>query len=78
MEITHNIAKLGCSVLAIEPNIESLPKNLAAHNITLSSLEDALIKADVVCVLVKHSLFVSAVESIKQHGTAIDAVGILG
>ncbi|MES3709728.1 UDP-N-acetyl-D-mannosamine dehydrogenase [Pseudomonas putida] len=78
VEITHNIAKLGCSVLAIEPNIESLPKNLAAHNITLSSLEDALIKADVVCVLVKHSLFVSAVESIKQHGTAIDAVGILG
>ncbi|PNA96482.1 MULTISPECIES: UDP-N-acetyl-D-mannosamine dehydrogenase [unclassified Pseudomonas] len=78
VEITANIAKLGCSVLAIEPNIESLPKKLAAHNITLSSLEDALLKADVMCVLVKHSLFISSVGSIQQHGTAIDAVGIFG
>ena len=78
VEITRHIAQLGCSVLAIEPNIEDLPKKLTRPNVSLCSLDDALVQADVVCVLVKHSLFVRSVVTIRDHGLIIDVVGLFG
>lgn len=77
VEITQNIAKLGCRVLAVEPNIEDLPGVLGLSNLTLNSLNDALGSADVVCVLVKHRIFVEATNSIKSHNFKIDAVGLM-
>jgi UDP-N-acetyl-D-mannosaminuronic acid dehydrogenase len=77
VEITKNIAKLGCQVLAVEPNIEVLPKGLHLPSLTTGTLEEALKSADLVCVLVKHRSFVVATSTIKSHKLIIDAVGLL-
>jgi len=77
LAISTNIAKLGCQVLAVEPNIDALPAKLAATNVVLSSQENALASADVVCVLVKHRPFIDAVETLRSHSRLIDAVGVL-
>lgn len=76
LEITQRIAQLGCQVLAVEPNIETLPQKLSHTNLSLSSLEDAIRAVDVVCVLVKHKPFVQGVDVIRRHNRAIDAVGL--
>lgn len=75
VEITQHIAQLGCRVLAVEPNIDCLPQCLGEPNIALSSFEDALSAADVVCVLVKHREFIVAANSIRLCSFVIDAVG---
>jgi UDP-N-acetyl-D-mannosaminuronic acid dehydrogenase len=62
--------------MAVEPNIETLPQKLSQPNLTLSKLDDALEAADVVCVLVKHKLFIELVEDIRRHGRATDVVGL--
>ncbi|MCB8747862.1 UDP-N-acetyl-D-mannosamine dehydrogenase [Rhodoferax sp. U2-2l] len=76
VEITQHIAQFGCRVLAVEPNIERLPGKLAAPNLTLTPLANAIADADVVCVLVKHLSFIEAATIIKEHTSAIDAVGL--
>jgi UDP-N-acetyl-D-mannosaminuronic acid dehydrogenase len=76
VEITQSITRLGCLVLAVEPNIEGLPHKLAHTKLKLTALEDALATADVVCVLVKHRPFIESVQSISSHTQAIDAVGL--
>lgn len=77
VEITQHIAQLGCQVLAVEPNIETLPEKLSRPNLTLNPLADTLAAADVVCVLVKHKPFIESVGDIRRHSKAIDAVGLL-
>lgn len=76
LEITQLVSKLGCQVLAVEPNIESLPAKLAARNLLLSSLDAALADADVVCVLVKHRPFIESAFEIRKKAGVIDAVGL--
>jgi UDP-N-acetyl-D-mannosaminuronic acid dehydrogenase len=75
--ITQKVAKLGCHVFAVEPNIEALPGKLAINNLSLSKLPHALANADVVCILVKHRDFINAASDIRGHAQAIDAVGLL-
>ncbi len=77
VEITQNIAQLGCQVLAVEPNIETLPQKLGKPNLLLSSLSDVLSTANVLCVLVKHHEFVAGRESISRHPKVVDSVGLL-
>lgn len=74
--ITQQLVQLGCQVLAVEPNIETLPKKLAQRKLSLATVDDALKTADVVCVLVKHRPFIEAVARIRDHALAIDAVGL--
>jgi UDP-N-acetyl-D-mannosaminuronic acid dehydrogenase len=76
--IAQQVAKLGCQVLAVEPNIETLPERLEASNFCLSTLPEALADADVVCVLVKHNLFTENKITIAACMQVIDAVGLLG
>jgi len=76
VEIAQHIAQLGCQVLAVEPNIEVLPGKLKTVILSLNSLNDALMVADVVCVLVKHKPFIDSVLDIRNHGMVIDAVGL--
>ena len=78
VEIALGIAKLGCQVLAVEPNVEVLPKKLCLPNLGLISLQEALASADVVCVLVKHRSFVNNSGAVEKHIRKIDAVGLLG
>jgi UDP-N-acetyl-D-mannosaminuronic acid dehydrogenase len=77
VEIVEKISKLGCQVLAVEPNIEVLLGKLSHENVRLTPLDTALSEADVVGVLVKHRGFVDRQLEIQQHGKAIDAVGLL-
>jgi len=76
LEITQHIAQLGCQVLAVEPNIETLPQNINQSNLAIARLADALAAADVVCVLVKHRSFIEAVADIRCHSQTVDAVGL--
>jgi len=76
VEITQHIAQLGCQVLAVEPNIEALPRKLNQANLMLTALDDALATADVVCVLVRHKPFISLAKAIRVHSMTIDAVGL--
>lgn len=78
VEIASGIAQLGCQVLAVEPNVEALPKKLCLPNLRLISLEEALASADVVCVLVKHRAFTEVGGDLRQKPLLIDAVGLLG
>lgn len=77
LEITSHVAKLGCQVVAVEPNISELPSRLNAPALSLGQLDESLDAADVVCVLVKHKPFVEAIERIRSHSKTIDAVGLV-
>ena len=58
MDISSRLAAENfAEVLAVEPNIKSLPANLEAANIELVSLNDALERANVLVVLVDHAEF---------------------
>jgi len=76
--ITQQVAKLGCQLMVIEPNIEELPKSLHAEHIQLSSVEEALTQADVIAVLVKHKPFIPHAPVVATHKAFVDAVGLLG
>lgn len=76
VEITEKVAHLGCQVLVVEPNIEKLPGKLSEPNFKLMPLDEAIAEADVVCVLVKHRVFVEYQLEIKKKNQAIDAVGL--
>jgi UDP-N-acetyl-D-mannosaminuronic acid dehydrogenase len=58
LQITEKLAAKGYNILAVEPNVEVLPKSLVdLDNVTLVSLEVAVQKANAVGVLVKHQEF---------------------
>ncbi len=77
LDIAKKVARLGCQVLAVEPNIGALHEKLVTPNLRLSPLKAALAEADVLCVLVKHKPFVEATAEIRQHPRLIDVVGLL-
>lgn len=69
--IVERLAKQGLSVLAVEPNIKTFPKNLSL-NIQLVS-NDKIIKADIQLILVAHSTF----SKLLSTQYSIDIVGLL-
>ncbi|WP_299195352.1 UDP-N-acetyl-D-mannosamine dehydrogenase [uncultured Amphritea sp.] len=75
--ITKKIIELGCNVQVVEPNIELLPAQLDGDSVKLVSLDEALVQADIVCVLVKHTPFNESVNLIRNASRIIDAVGLL-
>ncbi|MFO8142221.1 MAG: UDP-N-acetyl-D-mannosamine dehydrogenase [Marinobacter sp.] len=76
LEITRKVTQLGCRVVAVEPNIDTLPPSLNRPEIPVQTLDEALRAADVVCVLVKHHPFIKAVDALRSHPMVIDAVGL--
>ncbi|WP_444924282.1 UDP-N-acetyl-D-mannosamine dehydrogenase [Microbulbifer sp. DLAB2-AF] len=77
LNIVNAIATLGCRLKVVEPNIENLPKMLEHSNVELSTLENSLNDADIVCILVKHSLFSEQKSLLTSKSNLIDAVGLL-
>ena len=77
LEITESVTKLGCQVLAVEPNIDALPETLSVPNLALVPLDEALAKADVLCVLVKHRSFIEVTAQIASKGHAVDVAGVV-
>jgi UDP-N-acetyl-D-mannosaminuronic acid dehydrogenase len=76
--ICRELGRLGCKTLAVEPHIGRLPAKLADSGVELADLAEALARADVVCVLVRHRAFVQAKAEIAAAAAIIDAVGLLG
>lgn len=74
MQITQEIANIGCKVLAVEPNIQQLPNALNAENVALGELKSSISEADVVCVLVKHKQFLKL--KANEVNCLIDVVGL--
>lgn len=75
MEITKNLSEVGCQVLAVEPHIPELPKCLDAPSVQLTSLEQAVETADLICVLVGHSQFIDLKERIPDSTRFLNFVG---
>jgi UDP-N-acetyl-D-mannosaminuronic acid dehydrogenase len=78
LEIATTVARLGCQVAAVEPHIEALPPDLLMGNVRKAELGSALLNTDVVCVLVKHRLFIESEAEISAHLRVIDVVGLRG
>ncbi len=76
LAITKKVAQLGCQVLAVEPNIEGLPKPLQQSNVQLVDVQQALQQADVVCVLVRHHPFIDVSDDIRCRARVTDTVGL--
>lgn len=75
-QIASEVAGLGCQVMAVEPHIQELPPKLAEAGLELASLDEALARADVLCVLVKHNAFVVATEQLTMARRLVDVVGL--
>ncbi|WP_311950734.1 UDP-N-acetyl-D-mannosamine dehydrogenase [Halomonas piscis] len=76
--IAKQAAEFGCRLQVVEPNIDALPESLQRPGVTLVSLDEALAQADVVCILVKHQVFIDSIEALGAKPGVIDAVGLLG
>lgn len=74
LEITKHLAadRIG-TVLAVEPNVKKLPKK-AQGDFTLVSLDEALARADVLVVLVKHKPFLGLSRVLPAGKVLIDVV----
>jgi UDP-N-acetyl-D-mannosaminuronic acid dehydrogenase len=78
LQIVEHLAGLGIAdVLAVEPNIKSLPNKLVDKNVELVTLETALEKANVIVVLVDHKQFKAADKSQFAKKVIIDTRGIV-
>lgn len=70
LEITKKLAEQGFNILAIEPNIEELPKNLST-NMRLISLDESG-QANIHLILVKHTNF----KKLSMKMWCLDLVGL--
>lgn len=77
LEITKQVASIGCQVMAVEPNIEDSSEHLSLERLQLFSLETALAQADVLCVLVRHKQFARVAQQVSSETKVVDAVGLL-
>ncbi|WP_422117679.1 UDP-N-acetyl-D-mannosamine dehydrogenase [Brachybacterium sp. UNK5269] len=65
------------TVLVVEPNVEELPQELAERsNVELTSLDDALKRADIVLLLVDHDPFKELDRELLQEKIVIDTKGL--
>ena len=76
LDITKTLANNPAyQILAVEPNIETLPAVLEnRNNVTLVSLSNALQQADVVLILVKHKGFIGIQRTDIHSAKLIDVV----
>lgn len=77
LKITEQLAeKYPNQILAVEPNVETLPAKLAAKNICYAKLDKALEEADVLVVLVDHKEF-KVIQTASLDAVIVDTKGIL-
>lgn len=75
MHIAQRLSGWNIPLLIVEPNIEYLPPSLVQHN--LISLEEAVLRADVIVVLVAHREFACLPDLLRENQCVVDAVGVL-
>ncbi len=77
MKITQAlVTKYSGQVVAVEPNVEVLPKKLAEAGLQLEQLDVAINTADVLVVLVDHKQFKECKPVIRENQRLVDAKGI--
>lgn len=77
LEITRELAASGVDLLVVEPNIQSLPTDLAERpNVKMTDFKSALADADIVLALVGHSAFKDAPMEKLMSRVVIDTVGL--
>jgi len=77
LEITKEIQQeWQGELLAVEPNIDSLPEELLGGKITLSDMAPALEKADVIVLLVDHKEFFQVNKTLLAEKRIIDTRGL--
>lgn len=75
LQITEKLAAKGYKILAVEPNVDTLPKSLIGlENVTLATLEESLVQANIVSILVKHHDFLSIS---KEESNMLDFVNAI-
>ncbi|MGB1033946.1 MAG: UDP-N-acetyl-D-mannosamine dehydrogenase, partial [Primorskyibacter sp.] len=74
--IACDLAHLGCEMLVVEPHIDALPEGLAQGAVRLVDLDPAQQQADVICVLVKHSVFAGVRDHLSAEQILVDVVGL--
>ncbi|VVS92360.1 UDP-N-acetyl-D-mannosamine dehydrogenase [Desulfoluna spongiiphila] len=77
LAIVLNLVEKGYRVLAVEPNVASLPAALASHpNVRLVSKADACNQAHVIVCLVKHKAFFDIRELVSGNRKLLDFVNL--
>lgn len=78
LKIVEELAQRGIGdLLVVEPNIAALPKSLAAHpHVTLCGAEEALVKANIVLLLVDHTPFKHIDRTLLGDKILIDTRGV--
>ncbi|WP_438863400.1 UDP-N-acetyl-D-mannosamine dehydrogenase [Neptunicella sp.] len=77
LDITLQLAKLNVGkILAVEPNIKTLPDKLSSQNVELTSLSDALEQANVLVVLVDHKPFKALTVADINTKVVVDTRGL--
>ncbi len=77
MKITQALAtKYAGQVVAVEPNIESLPAKAAGTGLTLGELKNVVETSDVLVILVDHKEFKEMTPSIRADQRLFDTKGI--
>lgn len=77
LEVTRKISSFhpGC-VLAVEPNIKTLPVELVSEKLTLKNLDQAFSESNVLVLLVDHKAFKDLPSTVFQNRRIVDARGI--
>lgn len=70
------VQKTKCNIVVVEPNVESLPHSLQRAEL-VQSLEDASRRCDIALLLVGHTDFKSALQSVLGDKRVVDVVGLL-
>ncbi|AQT62650.1 UDP-N-acetyl-D-mannosamine dehydrogenase [Serratia marcescens] len=76
VEVTHLIAEWHVGeTLAVEPNVEQLPKSLVGH-VALKTIAEALQQADVIVMLVDHQQFKAIRPEEIRQSWVVDTKGV--
>ncbi|MCR6784755.1 MULTISPECIES: UDP-N-acetyl-D-mannosamine dehydrogenase [Bacillus cereus group] len=78
LEIVKKLAGLNIGkVIAVEPHVNELPKSLKDENISLLTIEDAVMQSDIILVLVDHEIFGSIDFDQLKEKVVIDTKGFI-
>ncbi|MEO2280299.1 UDP-N-acetyl-D-mannosamine dehydrogenase [Pseudoalteromonas pernae] len=76
LNITKALSQHDIEVLVVEPNIDELPKELSDLGVQLTSIEEALQRANTLAVLVDHKEFKQLEPEVVARKVIVDSRGI--
>jgi UDP-N-acetyl-D-mannosaminuronic acid dehydrogenase len=77
VDIVQHLAEGGAGeLLVVEPHVSELPKALTGGAVKLVGLKEAIVRADIVVILVNHRSFLSLDRSLVRDKVVIDTRGV--